>query len=651
MNFFHTGIKAVSRRLRRQKNRLALAHAHGALERAEIALGRTCWRRLEAMDDPAAHGAVATLRLLDGELAENATQVAALGEKVKAQEAEREGVRAQAQAALAKIEEERRPVLQQEKEAQARISEQSAALRDHDRQTAELDAEQLTLLREHAQLQVSAGVGDAEAPDNVRGREMRRREINLLRAALPEKVARQKIGRDAIAAPLTELAAALREVRARLAEFNKRAAEVQAGLVSKEKNVTAAVAALNREIATIRRQADRIEEAKEEPYHQAGAVLADHDAQPDSAEAEKLYEEVVRQRQAVRSLEEMETSWRQESEAANRQDLRIFHFVWISCCIVLTLSLLLVFRAPAVREYLPENTEAVVSLNVRRFSAGDLTKALQQEEPDVWQQLWAGLVRKVSEVPEIHLDTEVERVTRAMVPGDERDYLLVEMRRAGDVDALLRTLTRSGSAYTVDIVDGLNRYIRWNGKDEGPALARIGPKTLALGGREAVAQLIHVRLGVRPDMRVDAEFLNEFARLDEDSALRVLTARPERLRGLTDPILSTALLDRERCDLLGLAVDLVPGKPVSARFLLRGTTAAQAVSIANFLRTSPDQALQLQSVGPNLFVETPVVDQRGQGVEWRFRMTSPAAKEFLERVSRLGLTGGEKPLAMATQGD
>ncbi len=646
MNFLHTGIKAVSRRLRRQKNRLALAHTHGALERAEIALGRTCWRRLETLDDPAAHGAVATLRLLEGELAENAAQVAAFGEKVKAQEADRETARRETQATLAKMDEERRPVVQQEKEAQARISEQSAALREHDRQTAELDAEQLSLLREHAQLQVTAGVADAEAPDNVRGREMRRREINAQRAALPERVARLKAGREAIAAPLAELDAALRETRARLTEFNRRAAEVRGALATREKQITAAVAALNQEIATTRRQADRIEEAKEEPFRQAGAVLADHDAQPDGPEAERLYEEVLRQRQVLRSLNELEHNWRQESEAANRQDLRIFHFVWISCCIVLALSLLLVFRAPARREYLPENTESVVSLNVKRLSPADLARALQ-EEPDVWQQLSNGLVRKVAAVPEIHLENDVVRVTRATLPGDEGDYLLVEMESTADVDELIRTLNRARSPFSVDIVDGLSRYTRWQDKEQGPSLARIGPRTLALGSYEAVAQLVHVRLGVRPDMRVDAEFLNEFARLDQDSALRVLTARPERLRTLTDPILTSQLLDRERCDLLGLAVDLEPGKPVSARFLLRGTTAAQATSIANFLRASPDQALQLQAAGPNLFVEPPAVDQHGQGVEWRFRMTSPASKEFLERVSRLGLAGGERPLAMS----
>ena len=649
MNFFHTGIKAVSRRLRRQKNRLALAHSHGALETAEIALGRMAWRRLEGMDEPAAHGAVATLRLLEGELAENAAQVAALGEKVKAQEAAREEARRETQATLAKIEEERRPVVQQEKEAQARLSEQSAALREHDRQTAELDAEHLGLLREHAQLQVTGGAADAEGAEGVRAREMRRREINAQRAALPEKVARHKAARDATAAPLTELDVARRDLRERLVEFNRRAAEVRGTLAAKEKGVTATVAALNREIATIRRQADRIEEAKEEPFRQAGAVLANHDAQPDSPEAEKLYEEVVRQRQALRSLHELEANWQQESDAANRQDLRIFHFVWVSCCIILALSLLLVFRAPALREYLPENTESVVSLNVKRLSPADLAKALQ-EEPDVWQQLSVGLVRKVAAVPEIHLESDVVRVTRATVPGDETDYLLVEMESTGDVDELIRTLNQAGSPFSVDIVDGLRRYTRWQDKERGPSLARIGPKTLALGSYEAVEQLIHVRLGVRPDMRVDAEFLNEFARLDQDSALRVLTARPERLRTLTDPILSAALLDRERCDLIGLAVDLEPGRPVSARFLLRGTSAAQALSIANFLRASPDQALQLQAVGPNLFVEPPAVDQHGQGVEWRFRMTTPAAKEFLQRVSRLGMAGGERPLAMTEEG-
>lgn len=655
MNFFHTGFKAVSRRLRRQKNRLALGHAHGALERVEIALGRICWRRLEGSEDTAAHGAVATLRLLEGELAENAAHVVALEEKIKAQETERETARRETQEALAKLEEERRPVVQQEKEAQARLSEQSAALREYDRHTAELDAEQLSLLREHAQMHVEAGVRAAgaeeegrERADAARAREMRRREIAGRRAALPEEVARQKAGRGAVAESLKGMDTALREVRARLAELDRRAVETRASLAGREKTITAAVATLNREIATTRRQAHRIEEAKEEPFRQAGVVLADHDPQPEGAEAARLFEEVARQRQAVRSLEELEANWRQESEAANRQDLRIFHFTWVSGCVVLALSLLLVFRAPPLREYLPEDTEAVVSLNVDRFARGDLSQALQQQEPDVWQQLWAGLVRRVAEVPEIDLDTQVARITRAMVPNDTRDYLLVELHHTADVDALTRTLSRR-APYTLGYVDGVGQYVRWNGKEEGPALARIGPKTLALGNRETVEQLIHVRLGRAADMKVDTQFLNEFARLDQDSALRVLTARPERLRGLTDPILSTALLDRERCDLLGLAVDLEPSRPVSARFLLRGTSVAQALSIANFLRASPELALQLEAAGPNLFIEPPAVEQHGQGVEWRFRMTSPAAKEFLERVSRLGLTGGEKPLAMTTE--
>ena len=47
-----------------------------------------------------------------------------------------------------------------------------------------------------------------------------------------------------------------------------------------------------------------------------------------------------------------------------------------------------------------------------------------------------------------------------------------------------------------------------------------------------------------------------------------------------------------------------------------------------------------QSQSLNLFIEPPTVTKvHDTQVEWRFRMTAPAAREFLQRVSRLEMAG------------
>ena len=95
------------------------------------------------------------------------------------------------------------------------------------------------------------------------------------------------------------------------------------------------------------------------------------------------------------------------------------------------------------------------------------------------------------------------------------------------------------------------------------------------------------------------------------------------------------------CQSLGLTLNV--REPVSAVFLLNAANAAEANEIARRLSATPDEVLRLQSVGPNLFIEPPVVRTHDAQVEWRFRMTTPAARELLERVSRLELSapGGQ----------
>ena len=311
--------------------------------------------------------------------------------------------------------------------------------------------------------------------------------------------------------------------------------------------------------------------------------------------------------------------------------------------VLLLLFVPLLLHTPTRRDWLPSNTQAIVSLDVSTFTDADFTRALQTQEPDAWQRVWTGLVQKVAEVPQIDVQRQVSRITHALAPapdgGPPVDYLLVEMRAWVDVDALLRhkLFNKEGGGFGRRLVSGLPIYEN----NTGLAVAQIGPSTLALGSSSSVEDLIRVRLGLQDDLKSDASFFNEFQRLDDTKTFRLVTQRPTGLTYLTDPLLNSQILTD--CKALGLTLDL--HEPVSAMFLIDTSNYAAGERVAKMLQGSPDQVLQLQSAGPNLFIAPPSLQVRDQQIEWRFKMTAPAAREFLQRVSNLGLSGSDKKVA------
>ncbi len=310
---------------------------------------------------------------------------------------------------------------------------------------------------------------------------------------------------------------------------------------------------------------------------------------------------------------------------------------------MIALTLLLAFHAPVRRDWLPRDTQTILTVDVSRFTDADFTRALQSQEPDAWQSVWTGLLRKVAEVPQIDVRQRVERITRAFAPsvtpgGAPVDYLLVKMRDASDVDRLCNQLWPSGNfgrrfPYSLPIYEN----------QSGVAIAQIGPDTIALGSTPAVETLIRVRLGLpgSEDLKSDAQFFSEFQRLGDDSAFRLVTYQPRELMGLGNPVLNAQTLGD--CQTLGLTLDM--REPVSAVIVLNTSNNREAGQLAHALEAHPDQVLQLAGAGPNLFIEPPSVHANEKQVEWRFRMTAPAAREFLQRVSRLGLPGPDKAVA------
>ena len=61
------------------------------------------------------------------------------------------------------------------------------------------------------------------------------------------------------------------------------------------------------------------------------------------------------------------------------------------------------------------------------------------------------------------------------------------------------------------------------------ALARVGPETLAVGAPEEVDELVLVRLGMKPDLKITGQLFDRFQALDRESALHYFPGSPGSL--------------------------------------------------------------------------------------------------------------------------
>ena len=620
MNFVHTGVRAVARGLGRQRNRLALANARKLVERAEIALGRAGWQDLAG--DERVQAAFGAIRHHDERIAEAGADIARLETQVREQEAARETARQEHAGAVRGVEAERLPIEQSLRDLQVRQAEHARALQEQNVRRTALNSDQTALLRQERTTRRQRLLLSEE------DRAAHQQEFDADRASLSVQAAQLAAARSAEAEAVAADQRRIKEVRDTLKRLDKRAQDADTDLAARERTVAVAIGALHKQIAAIRRQAARIEEEKDDSFLAIGRLLTERDQPP--AGQDELFATARRHRQAYERLERLERTWLQESRDADRQDLRIFNFVWITLLILLGLGLLLAVRTPGKRDWLPRNTEAILTLDVKSFTDADFTRALQSQEPAAWQTVWTGLVRTVADVPAIDVRRQVSRITRALAPATEHslavDCLLVEMRPSVDVAAIRKQLVTPAVGFRMRAQDfhGLPIY------EKGPlAIAQIGPDTLAIGPPASVEALINVRLGLRDDLKSDAQVFSEFQRLDDDGAFRLVTYRPRELTDLTDPLLDSGLL--RDCQALGLTINM--REPVSAVFLLNAASAAEANRIARTLAANPDQVLKLQSA----FVDPPVVRTHDLQVEWRFRLTAPAARELLQRVSRLEL--------------
>lgn len=615
MNFLLSGVQDVRRRIRAQKSRLALASERKELRLAEVALGREGWEIYRF--EPEIQSSVARIQDSLAKREELLAKQSTLEARRNSISAKLAVERESSQGILLELGALRTPKVEELKDLQAQIS-------GKERDRALIGKELRTLAAEEAR--VDRSLADLESalppPDNLSSRKM---ELGERRQSIPEEratlVARQE-GFDSETKPLTERRDIL---RSEIADLDDRIRKEKGRFDAEERVAKAQLRDLEAEILATRKSIVEVESSQDEPFEMVGIWLANRETD-DSFATQKA--NVRKHQEKVAELESQLAELRQQGALADPQELRKFYFVAVSLITLIGLSVVLIFGSPKTREWLPSETDVIVSVNASQFAASSFSKKWQGVNPKAWGLMWSAMLEPASGVPEVNLQTDVERITRAIANQEEtyESYTLVEMRNP--VLRSLENLSLTEGA-TVTSMMGINVVSR----PDGQALAPVGPRTLAVGTLDEVEDLVKVRLGTKPDLKLDEHFFGKFRRLQEKSTFSLISRDPMKLREVTGPLLPTRLLESARLVGLALTVD----EKVTARLLIRTEDSQTASEVFRLLRESPSELLRLGDDTVNLFESTPSVSRSGHEIDARFTLPDAAAISFFERLVRLDL--------------
>ncbi|HEU5248135.1 MAG TPA: hypothetical protein VFU09_13685, partial [Candidatus Udaeobacter sp.] len=279
--------------------------------------------------------------------------------------------------------------------------------------------------------------------------------------------------------------------------------------------------------------------------------------------------------------------------------------------------------SPRGREWLPQETDTILSINADQFERADLARRWRKDQP----KLWPGLIGAAASTPGLNLSREATRITRAITTsetGETREFVLVEARRAAP--KVIRAIA-GDKAFQKRAISGLPVWER----PPDFAVARVGPTTFAVGVPTTVDELVLVRLGMKPDLKITGQLFDRFQALDRESAVRLISRDPPDLSRVFNPIFSHELLDASQ--LLGLAVSLQ--NPIRARVLIKVNSSKPAAEVARNLHDNPQQWLRLPDSELLLYSRPPEVQRpSSSNLELRFEVPENSARLLLERLSK-----------------
>ncbi len=309
----------------------------------------------------------------------------------------------------------------------------------------------------------------------------------------------------------------------------------------------------------------------------------------------------------------------------DKQELRKFYFSVLSVLILLAIILPLIFQSPPKREWLPQETEAILSVNTQQLQRDNLPKRWAKEQSEEWQTIWSGLTANAQRTPVLDLTRDAVRVTRGLTTatsGGVREFVLVQAK--ADVAPVISSVEKDES-FERRTISGLAVWLR-----PDFALARVGQRTLAVGLPPEVEELVQVRLGIKQDLKITGNFFERFQELDQGTTVRLISNDPPALDRYFSPIFTRELLEATQILGLGLTLDT----PVKARLILKMKSAKAAEDLAREVRENPQRWLRLQDSELLLFAQPPEITPQGAGLEIRCNVPENSARLLLQRIAK-----------------
>ncbi len=615
MSFIRTGLREIGLKVRRQRTRMALRHEKRLLQKSEIALGRE--GTSQAGNFPELRTEIVALKKLEQEQKEVALRIAQIEEGIKKIETEREQNKREQSETIEKLETEKKPVLQKRNQAKSAAEICERELAAVEKRVAENDAADRDLVRKLEELQaITPRPADLEAQST---------SIAARRARLPEEKAelvRARLGSTEAARLAKEKLAA---AEAELAVVEKNIEKVRAEFEARDKALTENIRTQQEAVDEAKAHHETVEERKNPAYLNIGRHLASQGIAPPNAP--QLLAEAQRRRTAVDRHLEHTAELALLSSQIDKQELRKFYFSVVSVLALLAIILPLVFQSPPKREWLPLETDAILSINSDQFDRDDLPKRWRKDLPDDWPKIWSGLIGPAARTPGLTLPRDALRITRALTTnetGQTREFILVETR--GEASRVMDAINRDKN-FDKRVISGLPVWER-----PDLAVSRVGPTTLAVGASSEVNELVRVRLGIDSDLKITGQLLDSFQSLDRESTLRLISRNPPDLSRVFQPVFTRELLDAAQ--LLGLALNLQ--NPVKARLLLKLSSPEAASEFARTLKDEPQRWLRLEDSDLLLYLQPPEIQRQGATMELRFTIPDASARLLLQRIAKAG---------------
>ena len=613
MSFIRTGLREIGLKIRRQRTRMILRHEKRLLQKSEIILGRE--GTSQAANFPELRNEIVALKKLEQEQKEVALRIAQIEEGIKKIEAQRGANTKEQSEAMAKLETEKKPVLQRRNEAKNAAELCAREVNAVEARIRVNDAADQMLLKKLSELQALT-----PPPTDL---ETQTANISARRARLPEERAelvRARMGSSEASRMAKEKLVAAEE---ELSAIEKNIAKVRGEYETRDKNFADNIHSQQDAVREAKQHHQVVEERKNPAYLNIGRHLASQGIAPPNAP--HLLEGVRKHRTAVDRHQQHNDELATLSRAIDKQELRQFYFSVVSVVALMAIILPLVAKSPRKREWLPQQTEAILSINTDQFERDDLPKRWHKDQPDVWQGIWSGLIGPAARLPALNVSRDTLRITRATTSdegGTVREFILIENR--SDVSQIIRA-AQSDKEFHRRTLSGV---AVWEKPDL--ALARVGPSTLAVGTSSEVDELVRVRLGIDLDLKITGQLFDRFQALDQESALRLISRSPPDLPRMFHPIFAPELL--ENVQLLGVALTLQ--NPVKARLFLKMKSPEAASEFARNLHNEPQRWLRLQDSNLMLYAQTPEVSRQNAALELHFVVPEETARLLLQRIAK-----------------